>query len=487
MDIRGLRIGILHSLIGKNDGVSIVIDQSIKTMTERMRIPLDNLFFLAGHSAPRFQTRTHDIFWHRNEQNKFILQNFSEAPPKGFYSFISEHVMEAKRIIAKFVEENSIDLFIIHNGCHPSNFIYAAAAGMYFEEKRRQGYALPKYLLWWHDSHYERERFSRPNEVIQKFLRYIPGPNVDGIVFINSTQAALAKQYFEDVQKMKNAELYFQRKTCTIPNTCSIPWDFEEKVKKHRPLVPPQDQYNRTFLRDIGLTDRVEALGCSLNDAVILLQHTRVVQRKRIDIAIDFIFKLAERYFSEFKDQCENKVFILLVSGHSGDEHDSHRAWLEKYFEERQAEHPDYARRVMLIFAEHLVFPGREVVVDRKYYAFEEVPGVVAALGGMGTYFSEVEGYGNNLLEMISYGLPVIINRYDIYTSDIEELGFDLVVTEKGDLTAEAVDRCYALLNDPDEREKTVLHNLRVLRDKLNHGVMADKLAPLIENLFRYN
>ena len=32
MKLNDLRIGIIHSLIGKNDGVSIVIDQTVEAM-----------------------------------------------------------------------------------------------------------------------------------------------------------------------------------------------------------------------------------------------------------------------------------------------------------------------------------------------------------------------------------------------------------------------------------------------------------------------
>ena len=64
MDISSLRVGIQHSLIGKNDGVSIVIDQSVKAMVEYMDVPLGNIFFLAAHAPARFNTMLDEVLWH---------------------------------------------------------------------------------------------------------------------------------------------------------------------------------------------------------------------------------------------------------------------------------------------------------------------------------------------------------------------------------------------------------------------------------------
>jgi glycosyltransferase involved in cell wall biosynthesis len=110
----------------------------------------------------------------------------------------------------------------------------------------------------------------------------------------------------------------------------------------------------------------------------------------------------------------------------------------------------------------------------------------VANVGGMGTYFSEVEGFGNNLLEMMALGLPVILNRYSIYNSDLAPMGFDVAEVDDCQLTDEAVEKSYAYLTQPKVREAAIAHNLEVLDGMLNHDVMANKLTPLIQNLFKY-
>jgi glycosyltransferase involved in cell wall biosynthesis len=303
---------------------------------------------------------------------------------------------------------------------------------------------------------------------------------VDGIVFINSEQEKIARRYYETIEHV-NADVFFEKFTSVIPNTCDIPWDWKSRVflDNTQPIAPAEDQYNKHFFRDIGLERLLEEYGYRINDAVILLQHTRIVQRKRIDISIDFAFALDERYRRNEMDKC----IVLLVSGHSGDEHDSIKEDLRTHFYKMMKKHPDSEGRIILFFAEQYILPVREVVVDRKYYRFRDIPGIVARHGGMGTYFSEVEGYGNNLLEMMSMGLPAVINKYPIYKSDIEDLNFILPGLEDCKLTHSVVDECFKILTDVHHRNEIVVNNIKVLLDKLDHKVVADKLTTLIKNV----
>lgn len=481
MNIEHLRIGIIHSLIGKNDGVSIVIDQTILAMIDRMDVPLGNIYLLGAHSPARFNTTLEDIFWHKHEVNKYILKHYTGEPPAGFEDYIMQYALKAKQIIADFVEENSLDLLIIHNSCHPCNFIYAVGAGLYFEEINKAGRMTPRYLLWWHDSHFERERFKNPNSVIQKFLKYIPGKYINGIVFINSQQEKMARRALKG-ENFKDLEGFFEKKTITVPNTCEMEWDWQQPMDNSKRLAPVIEDFNKTFFKDIGLEDVLMEKNCLIDDAVFLLQHTRIVERKRIDHSIDLAFRLAQKFHNENNP----KNIVLLVSGHSGDEFDSYLLFLKKYFEEQKEKFAEIANHVILYFGEHLILSEREVIVEKKYYRFSDIPGILANKMAIGTYFSEVEGYGNNLLEMMSMGLPAVINKYPIYESDIESLGFDLPAIKNGEMPEEFINQCYRLLTDIESRNKTVIHNLNILNEKLHHGIIAEKLKPIFRNIFKY-
>jgi glycosyltransferase involved in cell wall biosynthesis len=351
---------------------------------------------------------------------------------------------------------------------------------MYLEQRREQGIVSPRCLLWWHDSYFERSNFKKPNAVIREFLKYLPGLRNDGIVFINSSQPVFAKKYLKKHGR-SDIDTFLSRKACVIPNTCDIPWQWEKKkASDSKPFAPPQSQYNKTFFRDLGLPKALREKGYKMQDAVFLLQHTRIVPRKRIETAIEFAFKMAEK----FKQKKKRKCMVLLVSGHSGDEQEAYREKLEEYFETQNRHNKELD--VLFYMSEHIIYPTREVIVDRKFYKFAEIPSIIAAHGGMGTYFSEVEGFGNNLLEMMSQGLPVAINKYDVYLSDLEHLGFKLPATENWDLTDEFMEACYKLLTNYRVRNKLVQHNLSVLQKKLNNNVIAAKLEPLIKNMYLY-
>jgi glycosyltransferase involved in cell wall biosynthesis len=478
MDISHFNIGILHSLIGKNDGVSIVIDQTVRSMVKDLNVELGNIFFLAAHTSPRFNAETDEIFWHKNDIHKTIISYFSKEPPDWLDSMIHENALRVKNIISKFVEKHSIDLLIAHNTSHPYNFVTAVGLGYYFEELREKGIIWPKILVWWHDSYFEREQFSMPNKVINKYLKYLPGTYIDGIVLINSTQYELAKRLFSKYNSHVE-DVFFRDRVVQIPNTCSINWNWKNNNWADKQLIyPPIDNYNKSFLKDIGILEIIESSGFDIQDTIFLLQHTRIVPRKKIEVAIDFAFEIEKRFWRDNKTKC----IIILVSGHSGDEQFKYKEYLTDYYLMKKENLPQ--SNVALIFGEDRILSHRDIIVDKKYYSFSEIPSIIASYGGIGTYFSEVEGFGNNLLEMLAAGLPVVINRYEVYRTDIEPYGFDLPFIDDAILTDELIEKAYAVLNDITLRNKMVRHNLEILEDQFGHQIIARKLESLIINMF---
>jgi len=478
MKLNELRIGIIHSLIGKNDGVSIVIDQTVEAMSHHLDINLGNFFFLAAHSSPRFNAETDDVFWHKSEVHKHILRNFNNPDVEGLDELIHENALYAKDVIKNWTDKNDIDLIIAHNTSHPYNFITAVGLGYYIEELREKGIIWPKLMVWWHDSYFERDIFSSPNKVIQKYLKYLPGTFVDSIAFINNQQIKLGKKVFSQYNQQK-LDKFFEQRTTVVPNTSDIPWEWKDLESESETFIaPPQDNYNDSFFQDIGLVKQVNSRGFDLKDTVILLQHTRVVPRKKIELAIDLAFELEKK----FRKNKKNKCVAIIVSGHSGDEQNAYLSNLYEYYTKLCKENP-YGN-VVLIFGENNILSHRDIIVDKKYYKFAEIPSIIAAHGGIGTYFSDVEGFGNNLLEMISLGLPVVINKYEIYKEEIEKFGFELPAIDNGGITPELVNSAYMLLTDIAYSNKVVFHNLKVLSQNLDHKIIVDKLKPIILNMF---
>ena len=480
MKLNDLRIGIIHSLIGKNDGVSIVIDQTVEAMSQYLDINIGNFFFLAAHSSPRFNAQTNDVFWHKSEVHKHIINNFNNPNTEGLDEMIHENALYAKKVIQEWVDENDIDLIIAHNTSHPYNFITAVGLGYYIEELRKDGIIWPKLMVWWHDSYFERDIFANPNPVIKKYLKYLPGVNyLNSIAFINKQQIELGKKLFSKYNNSK-IDKFLEHRITVVPNTAEIPWKWEHLKENSEQLIcPPQDNYNDNFLKDIGLINEIEKRGFNIEDTKFLLQHTRVVPRKKIELAIDLAFALEKKY----KANGINKCIALIVSGHSGDEQNQYLQNLHKHYNSLCEKNKD--SNVVLIFGENNILSHRDIIVDKKFYNFAEIPSIIAAYGGIGTYFSDVEGFGNNLLEMMSFAVPAVINRYDIYKEEIEQFGFELPGIDTGEpISEELVDAAYKLLNDIPYRNKVVLHNLEVLKDNFDHKIIADKLEPIIKSMY---
>lgn len=477
MNLSYINIAIIHSLIGKNDGVSIVIDQSVLAMNKYMNIPLGNIFFLAAHVSRRFNSETDEVFWHKSPMNRKIVAGYSQPADDDLDSEIHHAALEAQQRIAEFVETHDIDLIIAHNTSHPYNFITAVGLGYYLQAKRQAGYSWPKVITWWHDSYFERPTFVRPNRVIRKYLKYLPGTDIDGVVFINDTQPKYFAEFLRR-QRVAMADNILAERIAVIPNTSDIEWDWRRLSKLHQTeqlFSPPQDSYNDSFFQDIGLLTLLGRQQRTLKDVMFLLQHTRIVPRKKIELALQLAFELDKKFSGKH-------AIVLLISGHSGDEQNQYKAELQHYYTELSQSYK--TDNVLLVFGEERILPSRELIVDKKYYAFDEIPAIIAAHGGIGTYFSEIEGFGNNLLEMISSALPAVVNRYEIYCSGIEPLGFDLPAIDKLEFTQAIVDAAYRLLTDLNYRNRVVKNNLNVLEAKLSHNIIVEKLRPLIECAF---
>lgn len=471
---------MLHSLVGKNDGVSIVIDQCVNAMLNDMSIPLGNLFFLAAHISPRFNAQTDEIFWHKNDIHKTIIRNYSNTHRlDALDTLIERHARRAQERIAAYVKQHDVDVIIAHNTSHPYNLITAVGLAYFIQDMRAHGEKWPKVIVWWHDSHLEREIFRNPNEVIKKYLAYLPGTYIDGLVCINSEQPALARAYFEEYG-MAHIDDFLAKKTVVIPNTSDIAWPWHDCDWNTDALIhPPQDAYNAAFFFDTLIDSALQENGFTLNDAVFLLQHTRIVPRKCIETAIDYAFRIAQK----FQDDAQKKCIVLFVSGHSGDEQAPYKKQLQDYFTKKKRENEKLP--VLLLFGEEHIFSHRDIIVDKRYYKFSEVPCIIAARGGIGTYFSEVEGYGNNLLEMLRSGLPVVINEYPVYQKDIAPLGFSFPSITHNELTDDIVEQGYRLLTDMKARNAHLAHNLAILEEQLPHEVITHLLKPLIEKVLR--
>ena len=215
--------------------------------------------------------------------------------------------------------------------------------------------------------------------------------------------------------------------------------EFSRRTGLHCRVIPnvmdfehppePLDDYGREFRAAIGLTP----------EDILVLQPTRIVQRKGIEHSIELVRLL---------DDPRVKFVITHTSGDEG----------ESYVERVLM----YAKLmgVKVILAAPWIANERETTPDGKHRftiadAYRQADFV--------TYASTYEGFGNGFLESVYYRKPIICNRYSIYRTDIEPCGFDTILMD-GFLTNKVVDQVRLVLHDEDRRQHMVEHNYDVAK-----------------------
>ena len=111
---------------------------------------------------------------------------------------------------------------------------------------------------------------------------------------------------------------------------------------------------------------------------------------------------------------------------------------------------------------------------------FEEFPYIFAGLGGIATYFSEIEGFGNNLLEVFSGGLIPVIYTYPVFRKDIAKYRFNAVCLDKFEITPESINETIEVVQKDRMKKIWANKNIRILKKKFPHRIMASKLIRAI-------
>ncbi len=154
----------------------------------------------------------------------------------------------------------------------------------------------------------------------------------------------------------------------------------------------PLDEYARSARADLGLAP----------GQYLILQPTRIIQRKGIEHAIELTRRLG-------------LPARLVISHAAGDEGTDY----EKRVREFAA-----LLNVTVNFESAIVGDARGVTPEgRKIYTL----GDVYPQADLVTYPSSIEGFGNAFLEAIYYKRPLVVNNYSIYETDIKPKGFKVV------------------------------------------------------------
>ena len=207
---------------------------------------------------------------------------------------------------------------------------------------------------------------------------------------------------------------------------------------------PPIGDYAMDVRKALGIED----------DELLILQPTRVVKRKGIEHAIELVHRLGIKA-------------KLVISHASGD---------EGYDYEQRVKEYSKLLNVNTRFVSNIINEKRGYTKEgRKIYTLDDI----YPHADLVTYPSTFEGFGNAFLEAVYYKKPIVVNKYSIYTYDIEPKGF-LTIELDGFVTEDAVRKTRDVLENQELCKDMVEKNYDIAMRCYSYAVLRQKLKNLI-------
>lgn len=412
------RIGFIATRLAGTDGVSLETAKWAYVLERKGH----TCFYFAGEcDTPAERTRiVPEAFFQHPDVDIINTIAFSSyiRPPE-----ITRRVHQLKDYLKEqiyaFVNDFDLELLIVENALAiPLNIPLGLAITEFVVET-----ATPT-IAHHHDFFWERKRFLI--NCMWDFLNMSFPPHIPPVrhVVINSSGA-------------NQLSLRTGISSVTIPNVM----DFDNPP-------PPPDDYTNDLRRALGVAP----------DEKLILQPTRVVQRKGIEHAIELISRLGLKA-------------RLVISHASGDEGDS--------YEQRVR---DFARlmKINATFVSDIIGTKRGRTPDgRKIYTLDDV----YPKADLVTYPSTFEGFGNAFLEAIYFRRPIVVNNYSIFAIDIKPKGFKVIEFDSY-ITEQTVRQTQELLERPDLAAEMANHNYQLAKRYYSYTVLERSLQKLLLECF---
>jgi len=450
-----MRIGIIHFKVGDTDGVSLEIDKWKKVLEELGH----DVYLAGGYLGTATGTLIKEMFHHGEVADKVYHQTFVELDPAEAQEYRNTLMVLSAKIeksLGSFVDDNEIELLIVENiwsvAANPAVAIATA--------KVVSSRSLPC-LAHHHDFYWERTNgvCLTCSTAIELADKYLPPHNKS---IVHTVINSLTKKDLIERKGMQST---------VIPNV----FDFDA----------PQwtsDQYNQDLRERIGLTE---------ND-IVILQATRVVTRKGIELAVDFVQALgeesrrkilAEKGLYNGRPFTENSRIVLVMAGYSRD--DTYGTYTDKITKKIEEAGID------ALFISDIVDAERSSLNGVKTYSLWDT----YVIADFVTYPSLWEGWGNQLLEAVRAKTPFLLFEYPVYTADIAKADFRAVslgsqiegrdwqglVTVKAEIIEAAADKALEYLWNPHARSAVVDHNFKQAQSFYNLDALKRYLKPLLD------
>ncbi len=382
---RAKKIAIVHYRAGRTDGVSLEIEK-------RKRILQD-----LGHDVRIVSGPVHNHSDFVIEELEFDAPEVRAIKENSFTYFgkqtLSEHALMdrmasmAQRIEAAFWayhQQQRFEALLVHNLFSHGRHIAAASAFARIA-RRLNGPVIATH----HDYYWERVEYQEPaHPSIQRYLdRYVP-PALKNLTHVSINSLAQSA-----LKKRRGIE------STVLPDV----FDFEQ---------PPwrKDAYNADFLETIGVAA----------DDLIILQATRIVARKGIELAIDFVKELTRHRkkligatLYNGKVLSNNSRIVFLLAGYA-------EASAQRYVEQlnKEIERAGIDAR----FISPLIAAERSKASQKVYALWDAY-----VFADLITYPSLVEGWGNQFIEAVFARKPIVLFEYPVFKADIKKDGYHVI------------------------------------------------------------
>ena len=413
-----MRIGFIATRLQGTDGVTLEVEKWAKVLTNLGH----EIYYCAGELGGYAQDGTLIPELHFADQTAYALSQrafggSSEQDGDALADQIYSRADDMRAPLRNFIRSNHLDLIIVQNALTiPMNLPLGVSLTGLIAELGIDT------IAHHHDFFWERQRY-QTNVILDLLDTAFPAklPNIQHVTINSIAKARLnARRGISSI---------------VIPNVL----DFSTQQ-------PQFDEYNRDLRTDLGLE----------KDELLILQPTRVIQRKGIEMSIDIVKRL------------DGDNPHLFITHRADDEGLSYWHWLK-----REAS----VMNVDIQLIDHVIGAQRGKINDHKIYSLWD-----AYLNAdLITYPSLYEGFGNALLESIYTRKLTIINRYPVYNADIKPLGFEFIELD-GFVSENSIQLARELLSSPDQVKEITDKNYQLAQEYFSLEVLEKNLKELIAN-----
>ncbi|TDL61158.1 glycosyl transferase family 1 [Rhodococcus qingshengii] len=444
-----MKIALAHFRVGETDGVSLEMEKW-KLILERMG---HEVVFLAGSEGQTKAYVIEELHYKHPLNDKFVYNAYDKLEDYESPEDLKEDILGfAARIEEKlltFIEEEEINMIVPNNIW---SLGWGLPAGIGFTNAAKRSNI--QFVCHHHDFHWERDRYSSPTcSFVQEWLEEYFPPNLDNVrhCVINH----IAKE-----------ELYKRRGITAqvVPNV----FDFAGELWK-------EEDYNKEFRSTIGVGE---------ND-IVILQATRIAERKAIELAIDTVAEIQKRrtvleqkpLYNGRTFTSESRIVYVLAGLPESSPH--YIELLKKKGETLGVE---------MLFINDIVDHSRGMKNGKRVYSLWDA----YVIADFVSYPSILEGWGNQLLEAVFAKRPMVVYEYPVFVTDIKERGFtfstlgnthtinqDGLVEVDHQLVVTAAEEAVQMLTSGEVYQETTDCNFAIARDYYSMEALQGYLAKI--------